>query len=59
MEIWIDSICFSGLNTHTMAHAAKRVFWIQTVLAITAFYSKQDPHGIGLGGGLFKHELER
>lgn len=38
-EIWIDTICFS----HALAHPAKKVFWIQTVLAINAFPSNRDP----------------
>lgn len=54
-EIWIDTICFS----HALAHPAKKVFWIQTVLAINAFPSNRDPLGFGLGGILSKHELER
>ncbi len=42
MEIWIDSICVSSLNTHHGSCCQGGVFWIQTALAITTFYSKQD-----------------
>lgn len=41
--IQIDSVCFSSPPTHAVAPTVWKVFWIQTVLAINAFYSKQDP----------------
>lgn len=52
MDFQIDSICFSNINT--MAHAE-----FEILLTNNRFLFKTSPDGIGPGGGLCKHELER